>query len=330
MSVKKTTRNYWKEEEELIIQQWADKAKCYQWMHSKCHDIYYSKNAWYTIPVIIISTITGTANFAQDRFSEEMKQYVVMGIGTLSIFAGIITTIHQFLKIAELNEGHRVASISWCKFHNNLQTLVLRHPLDRMPPDDAINLYKEEYDRLLEISPNISKNILKLFNTTFKKNEDLSKPEICSKLHTTRTYKMTAAERQKMIDKLHKKKPKNPKMVDTFFQINGREPMDEEMMTGLDSNILNDNLFGGSMGIPDGGDSSLDLDGSLEEEKDNELTLDNTLPSLPELEEDMVVTEDEDEDEALDNLGEDGENLQMTTDNMDDYNDENFVNSSSV
>ena len=330
MSVKKTTRAYWKEEEELIIQQWSDKAKCYQWMHSKCHDIYYSKNAWYTIPVIIISTITGTANFAQDRFSEEMKQYVVMGIGTLSIMAGIITTIHQFLKIAELNEGHRVASISWCKFHNNLQTLVLRHPLDRMPPDDAINLYKEEYDRLLEISPNISKNILKLFNTTFKKNEDLSKPEICSKLHTTRTYKMTAAERQKMIDKLHKKKPKNPKMVDTFFQINGREPMDEEMMTGLENNILNDNLFNGSMGIPDGGDGSLDLEGSLEGEKENELNLNNTLPSLPELGDSIVDTEDEDEDEALDNLEEDGENLQMTTDNMDDYNDENFVNSSSV
>ena len=28
-------------------------------------------NAWYTIPVIIISTITGTTNFAQDRFSDE-------------------------------------------------------------------------------------------------------------------------------------------------------------------------------------------------------------------------------------------------------------------
>ena len=159
------------------------------------------------LPVIIISTITGTVP-AQDRFSDEMKQYVVMGIGTLSILAGIITTIHQFLKIAELNEGHRVASISWCKFHNNLQTLVLRHPLDRMPPDDAINLYMEEYDRLLEISPNISKNILKLFNSTFKKNEDLSKPEICSKLKTTRTYKMSSEERQKMIDKLNKKELK--------------------------------------------------------------------------------------------------------------------------
>ena len=316
MSLKKTTRNYWKEEEETIIQQWADKAKCYQWMHTKCHDIYYSKNAWYTIPVIIISTITGTANFAQDRFSDEIKQYVVMGIGSLSILAGIITTIHQFLKIAELNEGHRVASISWCKFHNNLQTLVLRHPLDRMPPDDAINLYKEEYDRLLEISPNISKNILKLFNTTFKKNEDLSKPEICSKLLTTRTYKMTSVERQNMIDKLNKKKPKNPKMIDTFFQISGREPVDEEMITGLDNNIINDNLLNDSLAI---NDSLAMNDAESEYGEDENLSLDDALPSLPE-----ESINANNEDDYVDE--EESENLNLNTNNLDD----NYLNTSSV
>ena len=157
---KKQNRNYWKAEEEIIIQQWADKAQCYQWMHNQCREIYKSKNAWYTIPVIIISTITGTANFAQDRFPEEYKQYIIMGIGTLSIIAGIITTIHQFLKISELNEGHRVAAGSWGKFHNALKTLALRHPLDRMPPNQAIELYKDEYDRLFELSPEILKNIL--------------------------------------------------------------------------------------------------------------------------------------------------------------------------
>ena len=60
----KENRDYWKLEEEQIIKQWADKALCYQWMHSRCREIYQRKNAWYTIPVIIISTITGTANFA--------------------------------------------------------------------------------------------------------------------------------------------------------------------------------------------------------------------------------------------------------------------------
>ena len=59
----KVRRNYWKEEEEILLKQWADKAQCYQWMHTRSREIYEKKNARYTIPVIIISTITGTANF---------------------------------------------------------------------------------------------------------------------------------------------------------------------------------------------------------------------------------------------------------------------------
>ena len=66
-------RDYWKSEEEKIIKQWADKAQCYQWMHSRCREIYQRKNALFTIPVIIISTVTGTANFAQDRFPDDIK-----------------------------------------------------------------------------------------------------------------------------------------------------------------------------------------------------------------------------------------------------------------
>ena len=76
--VTKTKRNYWKHEEEVLLKQWADKAQCYQWMHNRSRQIYQRKNALYTIPVIIISTLTGTANFAQDRFSDEIKEYVVI------------------------------------------------------------------------------------------------------------------------------------------------------------------------------------------------------------------------------------------------------------
>ena len=110
------------------------------------------KMTLFTIPVIIISTITGTANFAQERFSDSIKT-VVITTGTLSIIAGIITTIYQFLKIAELNEGHRVASLSWGKFYRNLKTELTRHPLDRMPSKELIKISRDEYDRLVELSP---------------------------------------------------------------------------------------------------------------------------------------------------------------------------------
>ena len=35
----KENREYWKAQEEKIIQQCADKAQCYQWMHSRCLDL---------------------------------------------------------------------------------------------------------------------------------------------------------------------------------------------------------------------------------------------------------------------------------------------------
>ena len=46
--------NYWKAEEERILASWCDRAQCYEWMHYKAHMKYKSKNAWFTIPVIII------------------------------------------------------------------------------------------------------------------------------------------------------------------------------------------------------------------------------------------------------------------------------------
>ena len=137
---KSIKRNYWKKEEEILLKHWADNAKCYQWMHNKSRQMYQRKNAMYTIPVIIISTITGTANFAQDRFSEKVREFVVITIGTLSLIAGIITTIYQFLKISEINEGHRVAMLSWGKFSRNLEAELSRHPLDRTLASELIKI----------------------------------------------------------------------------------------------------------------------------------------------------------------------------------------------
>lgn len=215
-------RSFWKEEEENIIKQWSDKALCYQWMHARCREIFVSKNAWYTIPVIIISTITGTANFAQDRFADDIKDYVVVSIGSLSIIAGIITTIYNFLQISEMNEGHRVATLSWGKYHNNLKTELSRHPLDRIDSKLAIKMYGEEYDRLIEVSPEIIKSVLNLFNSKFKKNESLIKPDICNKLKTTEIYAITDDEREKMIKEINNSKKNTLFNLEEYSNTNQR------------------------------------------------------------------------------------------------------------
>ena len=127
----------WKKEEELILKEWADKAVCYKWLHLKSHERFRSINAYYTIPVIILSTITGTANFAQDRVPAAFLSYYVMTVGALNLIAGIISTIHQYLKIAEINESHRVAYIAWDKFARNIRIELIKNP--KVIP--KINLY---------------------------------------------------------------------------------------------------------------------------------------------------------------------------------------------
>jgi type III secretory pathway component EscR len=159
--------NEWTPEHEVVLADWADKSVCYKWLHLKSNEKYHSLHIWYTIPVIVMSTLTGTANFAQDKIPENFRNYATMIIGGINILAGIITTIQQFLKINELNEAHRVASISWDKFYRRLKVELSKNPSERQPVLEFFNRSTDEYDRLMEASPMIDEDILSLFKTTF-------------------------------------------------------------------------------------------------------------------------------------------------------------------
>jgi hypothetical protein len=158
----------WTKEHESILIDWGDKAMCYRWLHGKSNEDYSFKNTWYTIPVIVMSTITGTANFAQDQFPASVRGYAPMIIGSVNIIAGIITTVQQFLKITELNEAHRVSSIAWDKFYRKIKVELAKSPEERQNVTNFIKQCTEEYDRLTETSPPIEQKIINKFSDTFE------------------------------------------------------------------------------------------------------------------------------------------------------------------
>ena len=234
----------WSEEHEHILVDWADKAMCYRWLHAQANMKYAVLTRWYTIPVIIISTLTGTANFAQDRVPESYIPIFVMMVGAMNLIAGIISTIAQFLKINELNESHRVSSIAWDKFYRNIKIELAKNPRERIPVGQMIKLSKEEFDRLMETSPVIQPDIILKFNTTFNGNksfDDIKKPEICDDLVSTDTYRYVAKEiskektsRLKKVVHKAREMVKNMKRIKEFatkFQeAQGRLPTRDEII----------------------------------------------------------------------------------------------------
>ena len=63
----------WTNEQEIILKRWAEIAKAYAWMHHRSFFNYRWQNFWFSIPVIILSNLTGIANFAQSS-DERLKQ----------------------------------------------------------------------------------------------------------------------------------------------------------------------------------------------------------------------------------------------------------------
>ena len=104
---------HWSDENEKILVEWCDVAQCYKWLNARSHARLSYMHAWFTIPAIVLSTISGTASFAQTSLPIAYQVYSPMAIGGINIFIGILTTVGQYLKIAELNEAHRVSSIAW-------------------------------------------------------------------------------------------------------------------------------------------------------------------------------------------------------------------------
>lgn len=174
----------WQPEHVKILVDWCDKAMSYRWLHRRCHRYYTNYNAWFTIPVIVMSTLTGTANFATEYFPDEARTYVPLAIGTVNILAGIIGTVHQFLKVSEINEAHRASHIAWDKFYRNLKLELCKRPKERLRVNDMLRYSKEEYDRLIETSPMINDHVIREFKRTFH-TSTFAFPEVCDNLIET-------------------------------------------------------------------------------------------------------------------------------------------------
>ena len=253
----------WTPEHEQLLIEWGDKAMCYRWLHAKANAMFSTLNTWYTIPVIVISTLTGTANFAQERVPLKYQNFFVMIVGGFNILAGIITTIQQFLKITQLNEAHRVSSIAWDKFYRNIKVEIAKHPQERMEVKQMVKLCKEEFDRLMETCPSIPENVILDFKKSFKESESFKlivKPEICDVLISTNDFRnqwFNDENKTKLIDEnLKVKKIKDIKQkranelnntivkefIISFNNLNNREPMESEIIDNLkdkmNSNIL--------------------------------------------------------------------------------------------
>jgi len=200
MNEEKKLPKIWHPQQEKILKAWGEAAACYRYMHYQAYCSFKNLSMKFTIPLIIVSTVTGTANFAQETFPPSVQPFVPSAIGGLNLLTAIATTIMQFLKINELMEGHRVASVQYGKISRTIR-LELTLPLTErtLSGTNMIENMRTEYDRLIEQSPNVPKKMIDAFEKEFPDDNAFFKPEI---MHIQPIIPFKAIQESKVITQL--------------------------------------------------------------------------------------------------------------------------------
>jgi len=173
MSTKK-----WVSQQEKILKKWSEECMGLSYMHDRSFKKFQRLHINFSLPVIVLSTIAGTANFATQSFPEEYRPYVSLVTGAINLIAGTITTVQQFLKIPENLESHRASSNDFGKLARTIR-IELSLPLKErsMTGREFINQCRNEMENLLERAPDISLGLVKTFTGKFK-NKEFHMPDI--------------------------------------------------------------------------------------------------------------------------------------------------------
>jgi len=201
----------WSDEVEVLLAEWSEKSSCYRYLHNRCEKKYRMRYYCFSLPVIVLSTLSGAASVGLSTYVPEKHQQTGSAIvGCTNIFAGIISTLQQFFKFAEQNEAHRSAGISWSKLGRNICIELAIDPARRTNCHDFLSICRAEYDRLIEQSPLIGDDIIAQFNRKFKNYDaDISRPSITNGLDRCVIYKRPGTDAEHELDLMRQESGEN-------------------------------------------------------------------------------------------------------------------------
>lgn len=101
------------------------------------------KNKWLGIPVVITTTIVGTAIFGTLQESPGITWKIIAGL--LSLLAAVLSALQTSLKYSELAEKHKTAGAKYAAMRRRLDIFVLKH---RGKSDENRQVVLEEFEEI--------------------------------------------------------------------------------------------------------------------------------------------------------------------------------------
>lgn len=176
----------WSSQLEQVIAKSGEECRGYAWIHQKSEQIYSRYENMISIPVIILSTVTGFLSASSGSVIPNGPE-TSMALGAISVSVGILQTLSSKFGWAKRSEGHRVAYLSYSELFNFIDVEMKLKRDERMNPEDLIKMIRETMKRLSSTAPAMPASVLKQFAIQFEE-EEVSKPAETNGLSKVTVY----------------------------------------------------------------------------------------------------------------------------------------------
>ncbi len=179
---------HWSVQLEKLIAREAEKCRGLAWIHQRAEANQNYRNNMIQIPVIVLSTVAGTASVGSSSLFGQNVSYAVIAIGGVSIFVGILNTLGSYFSFAKRAEAHRIAYTQYSKLFSQISIELALPRNERMPPPQLLKMLRDSMERLSETTPSPPTEIINQFNKEFHDIEDIAMPSETNGLEKVNIY----------------------------------------------------------------------------------------------------------------------------------------------
>jgi hypothetical protein len=176
----------WNPQLEKVLAQEAERCLCYSVLHRLCEQRYSKLNNFIALPVIVLSTLAGTASVGSSALFGD-SPVSALAIGGVSITVGVLNTLGSYFGWARRAEAHKTSYVHYGKLHRFLMIELSLPPDQRMSASDLLKTMRDQVDRLFETSPAIPPQVVEAFKKAHAE-EDITRPEVANGLDPIHVY----------------------------------------------------------------------------------------------------------------------------------------------
>lgn len=158
-----------------LLSRWFEICTSYNRLHYLSCQYYKRMNHCFMIPIISISTCTGALNLMMS-FVDTMKDMQI-ALGVLGLITGVLTSIYNFMEIAQLQEKHDMYANQFEKHARSIEMEMVLNSNTYISIGEYIKILKADLDRLIDNGPIIPMNILKNKKRMVRTIEDVEMTE---------------------------------------------------------------------------------------------------------------------------------------------------------